>query len=220
MVSFTALALAATAITGVLSSPLSSSREAALPRAPEPTMGSTTASGPMAEATSKQQNTAGGSYSVSWQNANNFVGGKGWNPGASRSIQYNSTWNNFNVNSYLSVYGWTRNPLVEYYVVEAYGSYNPASQAQKKGSVSDDGGTYDIYQTTRVNQPSIEGTSTFPQFWSVRTSKRTSGTVNIQKHFDAWKSSGLQLGKHDYQIVATEGYQSSGSATVTVQQSS
>lgn len=157
---------------------------------------------------------------MSWQNANNFVGGKGWNPGASRSIQYNSTWNNFNVNSYLSVYGWTRNPLVEYYVVEAYGSYNPASQAQKKGSVSDDGGTYDIYQTTRVNQPSIEGTSTFPQFWSVRTSKRTSGTVNIQKHFDAWKSSGLQLGKHDYQIVATEGYQSSGSATVTVQQSS
>lgn len=82
------------------------------------------------------------------------------NPGASRTISYNSTWNNFGVNSYLSVYGWTRNPLVEYYVVEAYGSYNPASGAQKKGSFQVDGATYDIYQTQRVNQPSIEGTST------------------------------------------------------------
>ena len=133
------------------------------------------------------QNLAGGKYSVQWQNANNFVGGKGWvrrpentplfthrpalamdlhenlcvqNPGASRTISYNSTWNNFGVNSYLSVYGWTRNPLVEYYVVEAYGSYNPASGAQKKGSIQVDGATYDIYQTQRVNQPSIEGTST------------------------------------------------------------
>jgi len=62
---------------------------------------------------------------------------------------------------YLSVYGWTRSPLIEYYVVEAFGSYNPSSGAQRRGTIQSDGGTYDIYQTQRVNQPSIEGTVSF-----------------------------------------------------------
>ncbi|KAI1424204.1 xylanase [Xylaria sp. FL1777] len=164
-------------------------------------------------------NGAGGSYDVTWSNVGNFVAGKGWNPGASRVISYNGTWNGASVNSYLSIYGWTRNPLIEYYVVESYGSYNPSSGATKRGTIQSDGGTYDIYQTQRVNQPSIEGTSTFYQFWSVRQQKRVGGTVTIQNHFDAWTNAGLKLGSHNYQIVATEGYQSSGSARIEVFQS-
>jgi len=157
-----------------------------------------------------------GNYKVEWSgNAGNWVGGKGWSTGAERAISFSGTYAP-NGNSYLAVYGWTTAPLIEYYVVENYGTYNPGSGGALKGTVESDGSTYDIYTTERVNQPSIEGTSTFTQFWSVRRDLRSEGTVTMANHFAAWQQSGMTLGTHNYQIMATEGYQSSGSVDLTV----
>ncbi len=116
-------------------------------------------------------------------------------------------------NSYLCLYGWTREPLIEYYVVESWGSWRPPGGVPL-GSYEADGGTYEVYRTLRVNQPSIDGNTTFEQFWSVRTEKRTSGTVNASTHFAAWEALGMNMGKMYEAALTVEGYQSAGKAEV------
>ena len=90
------------------------------------------------------------------------------------------------------------------------------------GTIYCDGANYDVLQTTRVNQPSIDGTQTFQQFWSARNPKRNpggaiSGNVSTACHIEGWKKYGMNLGlEHNYQILETYAYFSTGSSDITI----
>ena len=162
----------------------------------------------------------GGKFDCSWSNINNalFRIGKKWDCTKTWE-QLGSIVVNYDVdyqpngNSYLCVYGWTRAPLIEYYIVDSWGTWRPPG-GTSRGTISVDGGTYDVYVTDRINQPSIDGDTTFKQFWSVRTQKKTSGSISVDKHFSAWTRMGLKLGKMYEASLNVEGYQSSGKAAI------
>lgn len=165
-----------------------------------------------------------GNYAVTWDlgERGNLVVGKGWKPGSTtRTVGYRASIFEPGSNGYLTLYGWTTDPLIEYYVVDNWGAdfTPPGEDAAVLGTVESDGGTYRIYRTQRVEKPSIRGTQTFYQYWSVRTEKRKQGadnTITFPNHVEAWREHGLELGTMDYQVMATEGFGSSGRAEVTV----
>ena len=170
---------------------------------------------------------SGGTFSCEWSDINNALFRRGKKFDCTKtykelgniSIKYGVDYQP-DGNSYMCVYGWTRDPLIEYYIVETWGSWRPPGAPFSLGTVTVDGAVYDIYKTTRYEQPSIDGTKTFDQYWSVRQTKPTAdgtkieGTISVSKHFDAWEKVGLELGKMYEVALNIEGYQSKGQATI------
>lgn len=103
---------------------------------------------------------------------------------------------------YVGIYGWTVNPLVEYYILEDWGSTKPGDTASdgtprtKAGTIEVDDETYDVYTHERVNKPAITGDNkTFQQYFSIRRTARSCGHISISEHFSKWIGLGLPLGK-------------------------
>jgi endo-1,4-beta-xylanase len=169
------------------------------------------------------QNGSDGNYTVSWNYQGNFTCGKGWSTGSlTRVIGYNIGVHNHTGGGSIGYYGWTKNPMIEYYVNERWGNRRP-TDGTRLGSLTSDGGTYDIYTAIRTNAPSIEGTQTFRQVYSTRTSNAPTGQnrqITFSNHVNAWRSVGYPLGSDlsPYAIMLTEAYggNSQGNANVTV----
>ncbi len=152
---------------------------------------------------SYQSGSCSGSFSVSYSGAN-FVTGLGWSTGSNRTISFSGSGSGLSWGP--GVYGWFRNPLVEYYIGNNGGS----------GSCgySCNGRSYTLRTATRYNAPSIDGTQTFTQYLAGGS---RSSPVDMGCHFNAWRNCGRSVGNQAYQVVMVEGWShNSGSASVSV----
>lgn len=160
----------------------------------------------------------GGAFEVEWSGTVNMLArtGKRWGSNSTVTVQnvgnitseFDVEWSSSDNVKYVSVYGWGYydqqdipsgfSNEIEYYIVQDRGSYNPTSGGKKWGSAVIDGISYDFYTTDRIQQPSLSGTSTFKQYWSIpsNTSQhRTKGTISISKHFSEWAKVGMKMGR-------------------------
>jgi len=160
----------------------------------------------------------GAAFRAEWNNANTFLGRVGlyWNQGRSYTY-YKNIYCDFEFTrsangtaggtSYIGIYGWSKNPMIEWYIVDdwfgsgAIGPNRIGGSAAKMGEFTVDGAVYYIYQATRpAGSGNIEGSrNPFPQFFSVRQTTRQSGTISITEHFREWEKVGMKLGTNMYE---------------------
>jgi endo-1,4-beta-xylanase len=165
----------------------------------------------------------GAAFRTEWNNPNIYLGRVGYYWGNGKKYtEYKNIFVDFNYtrsgrntagsHSYIGIYGWSRNPgasdpderLIEYYIVEDwYGNISQSDTAPittsttggtVEGSFTVDGASYNVVVNTRINKPSIDGTKTFTQYFSIRQTPRKSGTISVTEHFKKWEELGLQLG--------------------------
>jgi hypothetical protein len=77
---------------------------------------------------------------------------------------------------------------------------------------------YDVYTHTQMNAPNITGKNAdFPQYFSVRQTAHTCGTITVSDHFSQWASQfNLNLGNmEEARIVVEVGGGGSGNITFT-----
>lgn len=176
-----------------------------------------------------------GEFSVSWQGGGyNYVGGPGWHYGdAARKIGYR--FEQDSGASYITLYGWgydntmpTTDPahLVEYYILQRW-TYDPSKDGTFGKTFVSNGVEYSTYRSIREQKPSINGPSTFYQYWSKPTEQRPLGEDHViifADHVKAWADSGWiipnmnNLNASDdpsYQVMAVEVFNPANDGTAS-----
>jgi hypothetical protein len=150
----------------------------------------------------------GAAYKTTWNNSGDFLAGVGfqWNETQTydkygtigADYAYIKSGDSGGLYSYIGIYGWSNNPLIEFYIVDDWFGSGPPNITWGDGTLKTtftvDGGSYKVFTHTQVNQPSIHGTTTFVQYFSVRQTARQCGHISLTAHFDEWKSLGMTLG--------------------------
>lgn len=176
-----------------------------------------------------------GEFSVAWQGGGyNYVGGPGWHYGdLNRVIGYRFA--SDSGASYITLYGWgydkdmpKSNPahLVEYYILQRW-SYDPSQGATYGKTFTSNGVEYSTYRSTRTQQPSINGRSTFYQYWSKPSRQQALGQdhkIIFADHVKAWAESGWDLPNTNnldasddptYQVMAVEVFNPGSNGTAS-----
>ena len=170
----------------------------------------------------------GGGFSTSWKcgpngSKGNFLARRGlfwgrnnpnhWQDYGNFTCEFDCDWSAGSAgNSRICIYGWTENPLVEFYIIEDWKNWVPSSGSAKQVVI--DGSTYDVF-TNAMNSYNITNSKgPFTQYISVRKTPRSSGTISIYKHFEAWESLGMKMGNLYEVAFNVEGWESDGQANV------
>lgn len=133
---------------------------------------------------------------VDWNspvNGFDFLGGIGWKDLNKMTDAISPTATAWHQHSFsgttgkgvFTLYGWS--PAHEWYIVDDwYGHANNSTigWGTYVGTITVDGGTYDIRHY-------LKASTGFNQWWSIRRTPRTSGTVSYPKHFQKWRSLGM-----------------------------
>lgn len=156
-------------------------------------------------------------FSAEWNNAGDFLARVGLQWNASKTYdQYGTISAQFNSKksgtaggySYIGIYGWSVSPCVEWYIVDDSWNKMPVNPGNttNKGTADIDGGKYTLYtrNTTGTGGSKCPGTSSWVQFYSVRQTARSCGTISITEHFNAWKTARMELGKMDQAQILVE----------------
>ncbi|MBT0586290.1 glycoside hydrolase family 11 protein [Alteromonas sp. SM 2104] len=185
-----------------------------------------------------------GHFNVTWEGGGyNYVGGPGWHEGQiNRNINYSM--NSDSGANFITLYGWgfdvdqpTSDPshLVEYYVLQRWtNDYVPSDNGEEGIVLTSNGVEYRTFRTLRENKPSINGPSTFYQYWSMPAQQQPLGvthTIVFADHVKAWNDSGWMLPNLNnvdasddptYQVLAVEVFnpKEGGSASGRVWESS
>ncbi|MGL1886164.1 MAG: glycoside hydrolase family 11 protein [Reichenbachiella sp.] len=152
----------------------------------------------------------GGNFEVEYKSNQDVVGGKGWRTGSGRTINYNIGTLQGSY-AFVGVYGWSKTPLIEYYISEK--GYGISGQNQNK-NVTINGKNYKFKKNTRYNKPSILGTKTFDQYINEHGSAPTGSNqqINMQAHFNHWDNNGGHknqwgiMRNFDYQVFGIENF--------------
>ena len=145
-------------------------------------------------------------FSASWNNSGDFLARIGLSWGNGKAVSSLGTISadfaetksgSAGGYSYIGIYGWSVNPCVEWYIVDdSYGNlpFNPGGSMV--GTATIDGGTYNIIarSTTGTGGNRCGNVSSWNQIYSMRTSKRSCGTISISDHWNAWTKANQQLG--------------------------
>ena len=123
---------------------------------------------------------------------------------------------------WIGVYGWMEDPMIEYFIVDGWGNWKPLGQSKPIAEFISNGEKYEVYKTSRINQPSISSGKTFEQYWSVRVDNPVTlneyssvrNSVNLADHLKAWSAAGMRLGSLYDATVHIECYNSKGDAIV------
>ena len=88
--------------------------------------------------------------------------------------------------SYIGIHGWTKDPDVEYFIIDDwFGGQIKSDLGDKFDEISVDGDTYSIYANARRG-PTPTGNGPYLRIFSVRSTSRMCGHINISAHFKKW----------------------------------